>query len=118
MNKKHIGVEAILRRGYGQLRKSEWIFQLTNPWSRVPLDQPVFVPLVKQLWNTKISFRIRKSLPLASVSDQSTSSYPISVRPILVLFSHLRLGPRSGFYPSGFPTKILSTRGCIRKFPD
>jgi len=41
--------------------------------------------------------------------DESTS-HPnslFSLRLILILFTHLRLGLRRGFFPSGFPTKIL-----------
>jgi hypothetical protein len=36
-----------------------------------------------------------------------TSPYPISLRFILILSSHLRLGLSTELYPSGFSTKIL-----------
>jgi len=38
---------------------------------------------------------------------RTTASYPISIRSILMLFYHLRLGLPNGLFPSGLPTKIL-----------
>jgi hypothetical protein len=38
---------------------------------------------------------------------QSTPSHPISLRYILILSTHLRLGLPSGLLPYGFPTNIL-----------
>jgi hypothetical protein len=40
-------------------------------------------------------------------SIQSIPSYPISLRSILILFTHLRLGLPFGLFPSGFPTNII-----------
>jgi hypothetical protein len=42
-----------------------------------------------------------------ATSIQSNPSHPISLRSILMLPTHLRLGLPSGLYPSGFPNNIL-----------
>ena len=48
------------------------------------------------------------SLSWAS-SIQPIPPHPTSWRPILILYSHLRLGLPRGLRPSGFPTKTLFT---------
>jgi hypothetical protein len=45
---------------------------------------------------------------------QSTTSYPSCLRYILILSSHLSLGPQGGLFPSVFPTKILYTFQSMR----
>jgi hypothetical protein len=39
--------------------------------------------------------------------DQSNPYHPISLRSILIISTHLRLGLPSGLFPSDFPTNIL-----------
>jgi hypothetical protein len=44
---------------------------------------------------------------MAPILNQSMPSQPISLRSILILYSHLCLGLARGLYPSGFLIKIL-----------
>jgi len=63
-------------------------------------------------WNTKVHYRVPRarhwSLSWAKCI-LSTTSHHISVRSIIILSYHLRLGLPIGLFPSCFPTKILRT---------
>jgi hypothetical protein len=60
------------------------------------------------LRNPKFHYRVFKNLPLAWARwIQFTPSSPISLRPILILFSHQRRELPSGLLPFTFATKIL-----------
>jgi hypothetical protein len=87
---------------------------LTYSRSWALLEKP---PIVQPLKNfpafygnrrfiTVFTKALQWSLSWAS-STQSTPSHPISLRSILILFTHLRLGLPSGLILSGFPTNIL-----------
>jgi hypothetical protein len=53
------------------------------------------------------SLPVHKSPPYPTRLIQPIPSHPISLRPILILSTHLYLAPPSGLFPSGFPTNIL-----------
>ena len=60
--------------------------------------------------NPEVHYRpyISSSLvPTSTRSIQSPRSQPTSVKFILILSSHLRLGLPRGLFPSGYPTKTL-----------
>ena len=62
------------------------------------------------LWNLKVHYRIHKGPPTVHTrSIQSTTTHSTSWRFILILLFHLCLSLQSGIFPSGFPTKSLST---------
>ena len=89
---------------------------ILTPWFRVPLEKLTGLQLVKKF---PAFHGIRRFITaLTSVRHlslswtrpiQSIYQHPTSWRSILILSTHLRLGLRSGLFPSGFPTKTLYT---------
>jgi len=63
------------------------------------------------LWNPKLHYRVHKGQLLVPIMSQMNSVQTfssISLRSVLILSSHLRLGlPNGPFFPSGLPTKML-----------
>jgi len=58
----------------------------------------------------KVDYGIHKSPQLVPILNHMhpVNTFPIiSLRSILILSSHLRLGLSCGLFPSGFPTKIF-----------
>ena len=88
---------------------------LLSPWSRVLLEKLTGFQLVKKFpafhW-TRRFITAFKSAPYLSLfwasSIQSVPPHPTSWRSILILYSHLSLGLRSGLLRC-FPTKTLYT---------
>jgi hypothetical protein len=85
---------------------------LLRSWALLE-EPPIMQPLKNfqafhgtQRFNIVFTRALHWSLSWA-ISIQSTPSHPISVRSILILSTHLRLGLPSGLFPSGFPTNIL-----------
>ena len=89
---------------------------LLIPWSMVILEKLASLQLVKKFpafYGTRrflTALTSARHLSLSWTSPiQSSYSNPTSLRSILTLSSHLRLGLPSGLFPSGFPTSILYT---------
>ena len=89
---------------------------LLTPWSRVLFEKLTCSAASQEilciLWNPKVHYRTHKwppSLPILSQLYPVPTTPPTSCRSILILFFHLRLGPPSGLFRSGFPIIILCT---------
>jgi hypothetical protein len=89
---------------------------LHTPRCRVLLEKLTGLQLVKKFpafyWTRRFitAFTSARHLSLPSANPiQSTPPHLTSLRSILILSYHLRLGLPSGLFPSGFPTKTLYT---------
>jgi hypothetical protein len=84
------------------------LMELSSSWEAANCTATQELPSV--LWNPKVHYRSHKCLHWSlswARSIQSPPSHPISLRSILILSTHLRLGLPNGLLPSGFPTNIL-----------
>jgi hypothetical protein len=70
----------------------------------------------KILWNPKVYCYVYKSLPLVPILSQINPVHPphsLSIRPIKILTSYLRLGRKTGLFPTGVPNKIHCPPPCV-----
>jgi hypothetical protein len=59
------------------------------------------------LWSLRVHYRCHKNSSLIPVLSRTSPHRPVSLKSILILFIHLRLGLDSGLFLSGSPSSIL-----------
>jgi hypothetical protein len=107
------GISLLLLK-YGKRFKSTFPRNYLTSWIWALLEQSPVVQLLKNFptfygnrrFITVFTRALHWSLSWAN-SVQSIPPHPISLRSILILFTHLHVGLSNGLVPSGFPTKIL-----------
>ena len=96
---------------------------LLTPQCRVLLEKLTGFQLVKRFpaFYGTLSFITRLKFPHLSLSGassiQSMPSHPASWRSVLILSPHLSRGLPRGLFPSGFPTKTLSSPSYVLHAP-
>jgi hypothetical protein len=87
---------------------------MLTTWRWALLQKPPVVQLLKDFptfYGTRrfitVFTRALRCLLSWARSIQPIPPHPVSLRSILILFTHLRLGLPSGLFPSGFHTNIL-----------
>ena len=82
----------------------------TPAWETNARSSPSCREILLILWNQKIYYCIHRSPQLALIVSQINSVHTLSSYLLKIhfnIYSHLRVGLHSGFFPSGFPTKNL-----------
>jgi len=94
-----------------KLRGAQHSVLLLTPWGRFVLDtliSPQPVPAFHGARKFITAFSNAPHLSLSCATEiHSTPHHPTSLRYVLILSSHLRLGLPSVTFPSGLPTKPL-----------
>jgi hypothetical protein len=86
----------------GYARLSTLTNYMNHSWEATSKEIP------RHLWTLITVFTRAHHWPQSwARTIQSTLFHPISLRRILILSFYLRLGPPSGLFPSGVPTKML-----------
>jgi hypothetical protein len=111
-NTKFPDIVTITTIGY-VTKHSLYLLTYVRSWAlpeKLPIVQP-FRKFPAILRNPKVHHRVHKSPPLVPIMSQFDPVHTIpsylSLRSILILSTHLRLGHPSGVFPSGIPTNAI-----------